>query len=435
MNRFAPMPEVGPPTPLRLPPMADTRLPSGLRVVAARYPSIPMAELRLAIPLAPRTSHEAAVHEVLAATLLQGTASRSHRSIVEALAVTGTTLSVGRTSRWLVLSASGPASAMQPLLTVLSDVLTSARHNDERVEAACGRAHNQVLTTRQQPHVMASEALLGHLYGELPQMEDVPQVAALRGVTGGDVRAAHQANVRPDRAVLIVVGDIDPHQAVAGACAALQPWAAGGTTLPAPCRPVISRPGTAWIRRPGATQSQIRLIRPTISRNDPQYAALTLANVVFGGYFSSRLVAELRERRGLAYRCEASFRDHLDQLVIAVEADTATASAPHTLQGIEQQLRNMAEHPPNSYEVTAARQYVTGMTALAASSQQAWAGSLLLTLTLGQEPDRIAQFLEHLTGVGDDEVAAAAARFYCPDDYHGIVLGDTAALSETDIPQ
>lgn len=53
MNRFAPMPEVGPPTPLRLPPMADTRLPSGLRVVAARYPSIPMAELRLAIPLAP----------------------------------------------------------------------------------------------------------------------------------------------------------------------------------------------------------------------------------------------------------------------------------------------------------------------------------------------------------------------------------------------
>lgn len=121
--------------------------------------------------------------------------------------------------------------------------------------------------------------------------------------------------------------------------------------------------------------------------------------------------------------------------VIAVEADTATASAPHTLQGIEQQLRNMAEHPPNSYEVTAARQYVTGMTALAASSQQAWAGSLLLTLTLGQEPDRIAQFLEHLTGVGDDEVAAAAARFYCPDDYHGIVLGDTAALSETDIPQ
>ncbi|MFD7377048.1 M16 family metallopeptidase [Streptomyces mirabilis] len=429
------LPPIGPVPPLTIPPTADVRLPSGLRVVAVRYPSIPMAELRLAIPLDAASSHTGAVHELLAATLLHGTPRRSRHTITDELAVSGAALAASRTSRWLGLTGSGPAAALPTLLAVLADSLTGAAHADDAVHAARDRARRQIATTRRQPQVIASEALLDQLYGDLPRMQDVPRGDAIAAVGPDDVRHAHRTVVRPDNAFLVLVGDLAPEAAVAEAARALQPWRAlspGQDPGTAPQLPVLRRPGTARVHRPGAVQSQIRLVRPAIGRDHPDFAALTLANIVFGGYFSSRLVADVRERRGLAYRCEAAFRDHLDQLVISLEADTATASAPETLRRIHAQLRLMAEQPPSAAEVEAARRYVTGMTALATSSQQAWAGSLLMSLTLSQEPDRIAHFLDALTRVTVEDVAAAAARFYDPADYHGIVLGDTAHLTDTD---
>ncbi|MGW3121283.1 M16 family metallopeptidase [Streptomyces sp. NPDC001107] len=431
-TRTASLPAIGPVPPLVLPPIADVRLPNGLRVVALRHASIPMAELRLAVPLDADGFPAAAVHELLAATLLHGTPRHDREAITDTLATAGATLSASRSSRWLGLNGSGPAAALPTLLGVLGESLVEARHTEPAVRAARERAVRQVATTRRQPHLLATEALLGHLYGPLPRMTDVPYAADLAAVTAEEVRAAHRDVVRPDRAVLVLVGDLDPDRAVTRAAQALEEWRPAGASPPPRHTPVIRQPGVARIHRPGAAQSQIRLVRPAPDRGHPDFAALTLANIVFGGYFSSRLVADVRERRGLAYRCESAFHDHLDQLVISLEADTATASAAGTLRRMRHVLLGMAQQPPSTAEVEAARRYVTGMTALATSSQQAWASSLLLSLTLGQEPDRIARFLDELAAVTTAEVAAAAARFYHPTDYHGVVLGDTAHLTETD---
>ncbi|MFG2789903.1 M16 family metallopeptidase [Streptomyces sp. NPDC048419] len=432
MTHTALLPPVGSVPELVLPPTADVRLPSGLRVVALRHASIPMAELRLAVPLDAGSFRTAAVHELLAATLLHGTPRRDRESITDGLARDGAVLSASRSSRWLGVSGSGPAAALPTLLGVLGECLVEARHADPAVLAARDRAVRQVATTRRQPHLLASEALLGHLYGPMPRMTDVPHEADLAAVTAEEVRAAHRDAVRPDRAVLVLVGDLDPVHAAALAARALGEWRPAGAPPPLRHTPETGRTGVARIHRAGAAQSQIRLVRPALDRTEPGFAALTLANIVFGGYFSSRLVADVRERHGLAYRCESAFHDHLDRLVISLEADTATASAAGTLRRMRHVLRGMAERPPSQAETEAARRYVTGMTALATSSQQAWASTLLLSLTLGQEPDRIAHFLSELATVTTADLAAAAARFYDPTDYHGVVLGDTAHLTETD---
>ncbi|MFR0358366.1 M16 family metallopeptidase [Streptomyces sediminimaris] len=432
MTRTALLPPVGPVPEPAPPPTADVRLPSGLRVVALRHASVPMAELRLAVPLDADGFRTAAVHELLAATLLRGTPRHDQETIADGLARAGALLSASRSSRWLGVSGSGPAAALPTLLGVLGECLVGARHADPAVRAARERAVRQVATARRQPHLLATEALTGRLYGPLPRMTDVPHRADLAAVTAEEVRAAHRDAVRPDRAVLVLVGDLDPGQAVGLAARALGEWRPAGTPPPLPHTPRIRRPGVTRIHRPGAAQSQIRLVRPALGRDHPGFAALTLANIVFGGYFSSRLVADVRERHGLAYRCESAFHDHLDQLVIALEADTATESAAGTLRRMRHVLRGMAERPPSAAETEAARRYVTGMTALATSSQQGWASCLLLSLTLGQEPDRIGRFLDELATVTPADVAAAAARFYDPTDYHGVVLGDTAHLTETD---
>ncbi|MFD8631173.1 M16 family metallopeptidase [Streptomyces sp. NPDC059533] len=436
MNRNSVLPPIGPPVPVVLPPLVDVRLENGLRVIAARHASTPMTELRLAIPLRVESFADAAVQEVLAASLL-GHASPGERGpAYDGLAASGSLMSATRSARWLGVAGSGPSSVLPLQLDVLARSLTRPRFTDDVVRAVTVRARGQLAATRAQPQLMASEALVEHLYGPMPQMQDVPREADLAAVGHEQVLLAHHRCVRPDRAALILVGDLDPDLAVEQVARAFAEWEAAGTaTRETTGGPLLPRPRArtiARVPRPGATQTQIRLVRPGLARTDPGFAALTLANIVFGGYFSSRLVAEVRERHGLAYRCESVFRDHLDQLVVAVEADTATEHGRRTLDHLRAQLRRMRAQPPTSAEIEAARRYVTGMTALAASSQQGWASSLMLALATGQEPERIGRILDDFTAVTEDDVAAAAGRFFDPDDFHGVVLGDSPTPFETE---
>ena len=53
--------------------------------------------------------------------------------------------------------------------------------------------------------------------------------------------------------------------------------------------------------RPGSVQSSMRLALPAVGRTHPDHAALQLANLVFGGYFSSRWVENIREDKGYTY--------------------------------------------------------------------------------------------------------------------------------------
>ncbi|WP_446926472.1 hypothetical protein, partial [Klebsiella pneumoniae] len=70
-------------------------------------------------------------------------------------------------------------------------------------------------------------------------------------------------------------------------------------TLAAP--PAISGDRLLAVHRHGAVQSQVRLSGPAVTRADPAYPAHQLANLVYGGYFSSRLVENLREDKGFTY--------------------------------------------------------------------------------------------------------------------------------------
>ena len=107
--------------------------------------------------------------------------------------------------------------------------------------------------------------------------------------------------VSPTGALLLVVGDVRPAAALDAVEAALGDWAVGSSPAKAPALPSVSAGALMLVDRPGAVQSNLRLAGPGLRRSDPGYAALQLANTIFGGYFSSRLVANLREDKGYTY--------------------------------------------------------------------------------------------------------------------------------------
>ncbi|QUH00340.1 insulinase family protein [Saccharopolyspora erythraea] len=424
-----PLPPLGEPRAGQPSVAVDTVLDNGLRVIAARHGVVPMVELRLRIPFAGDDPMHPARAEVLAETLLTGTARRDRVQVDKDLATVGGDLHAGVDPERLSLSGDSLASGLGTLLDVLADALTGATYADHEVEGERDRLVERIAVARSQPRVIAREELQRHRYGDHPFVREVPEAEDVAKVTAEEVRALHRESVLPRGSVLVLVGDIDPDQAVAEVARRLSGWQADASAKEIPALPEVRGGDVRLVHRPGAVQSQLRFSAQALPRTDPRYPALQIANLAFGGYFSSRLVENIREDKGYTYGAHSSFEFTRDNGTLLVDADTASEVTAAALLETRYEFGRLALVPPTETEVESARQYAIGGLLTSTSSQSGLASMLVVLGSFGLGQDWLAAHPQRLREVTVDQVAEAAALF-APTAFTGVVVGDAEKLSD-----
>ncbi|MGH3544823.1 MAG: M16 family metallopeptidase, partial [Mycobacteriales bacterium] len=161
------VPALTPPRPAVTPEVAERTLASGLRVMVVRRASVPLVELRLRIATVGEQASLAA-SELLAETVLSGTATRSNTQIASTLQGIGGDLGSAIDADRLLFSGSCLASGLPALLDVLGDVLTSAGYPEREVGLERDRLVDSIQVALAQPSTAARRALLHRLYGAHP---------------------------------------------------------------------------------------------------------------------------------------------------------------------------------------------------------------------------------------------------------------------------
>ncbi|TDV37577.1 putative Zn-dependent peptidase [Actinophytocola oryzae] len=406
----------------------DTVLDNGLRVIAVHSPTVPMAEVRLRIPFAGSDRRHAAIAEVLAATILTGTARRDRVAMDTDLALVGGELGAGVDPERLSIGGNALASGFDTLLDVLADALTGASYPDNEVEGERARLVERIAVARSQPSVIAREALQQRRYGDHPFTRETPQASDVATVTVDEVRAMHQGSVLPRGSVLVFVGDVEPGQAITKIGNALAGWASDKSAVELPDLPSVDGGDVLFVPRPGAVQSQLRLSAQAIARTDPKYPALQLANLVYGGFFSSRLVENIREDKGYTYHARSSLEFTVRGATLLVDADTASEVTAPALLEMRYELARLGVVPPTTDEVETVRQYAIGSLLIATASQTGLASQLAALVPLGLGAEWLAEHPGRLAEVTREQVAEAALEFFSPTRFTGVVVGDAAQL-------
>lgn len=414
---------------------ADTVLESGLRVLVVQRATVPVVELRLVVPFAePAGFTTGSPHvgsaEVLAATLLAGTSRRDRLALDTELAAVGAEVGASVDPERLVLGGSVLAEGLEVLLDVLADVLTGATYPVEEVDSERDRLVERLEVARSQPGVLAREAVLRRSLAGHPSAHEVPETAEVTAVTAGDVRALHARSVVPRGSLLVLVGDVQPEAAVEQVRTALNGWSSEHTAAVLDPWPTITPAPTLLVDRSGAVQSQIRLVAQGVARTDPGYPAAQLANLVFGGYFSSRLMENVREDKGYTYGASSGLDASQAGQVLTVELDTSRETTAAALMETVYELARVVLVPPTDAEISSARQYAIGALSISLATQSGLASTLSRLVPLGLEPGWIREHPGRLAATTDAEVRAAAARIFGPGRFTGIVQGDAAVLSE-----
>ncbi|KID28931.1 putative Zn-dependent peptidase [Prauserella sp. Am3] len=408
----------------------DTVLASGLRVLAVRKPGAPMVELRMTIPFGSAVADgmHTATAEVLADTITTGTRRRDRVAIDTDLALIGGDLGTAVDPEHLSVSASSLASGLPTLLDVLADLLTEATYADHEVQREAARLVERLAVARTQPRVIAREALQKHRYGDHPYTREVPLPEDVERVTPEAVRALHPAAVLPRGSVLVLVGDIDPQSALAEVEKALGDWRSDVAATELPPLPALEGGDVLLVPRAGAVQSQIRLSAQGLPRTHERYPALQLANLTFGGYFSSRLVENIREDKGYTYGAHSGFEFTDGAATVQVDADTASDVTAAALLETRYELGRLGLVPPTEAEVESVRQYATGALLIGSASQAGLANQLIGLASVGLGLDWLRGQPGRLAAVTTEQVAEAALEFFAPTRFTGVVVGDADLL-------
>jgi predicted Zn-dependent peptidase len=419
------LPELAPPGELRLPETVERKLPNGLTVLVIRRPTVPLVELRLRVPFA---RAELADASMLVQTVLSGTESMSNIEIAAELQTIGGALSAGVDPDRLLISGNGLASGLDRGLAILAEVLTGASYPVEEVSTERERLADRIQVARSQPSHLARVALLRRMYGDHPYAVQTPTPEQVRAVGTGALQQLHAARLHPAGATLVLVGDLDPEAALDSAATALAGWQGGGERAELPPAPPL-RPGPLVLAdRPDAVQSSLRLALPAVPRTHPDHAALQLANLVFGGYFSSRWVENIREDKGYTYGPLTSVEHGVAGSVLVGMAEVATeVTAPALLETLYE-LGRLATLPPTTAELEQARQYALGSLQLGMSTQAGLAGLASTYAGIGLRLDFLARHAEALAKATVDDVAAAAATYLAPAKAVTVVLGDATRV-------
>jgi zinc protease len=421
MSVITALPELGPNRELTLPTRAERTLANGLTVLAVRRSSVPLVELRLRIPFA---RADLASTAVLTHTLFSGTADKSTVDIAAALQGVGGALGSGADPDRLLVSGNALVSGLDRLLEILAEVLTGATYPNDEVETERARLADRIRVARSQPSHLARVALLKRIYADHPYAVQTPQPEEVTEVGPDALQVLHGQRVQPDGATVVLVGDLDPDAAIAAAEKALSGWTGANPQPDLPPVPAIEPGALTLVDRPGSVQSSLRLALPGVPRTHPDHAVLQLANLVFGGYFSSRLVENIREDKGYTYSAHSSLEHSVAGSVLTMNADVATeVTAPALLETVYE-LGRIASVPPRADELAQARQYALGTLQLGMSTQAGLAGLTSTYAGFGLRLDYLADHAQRLASATLDDVAEAAATYLAPARAAVVVLGD-----------
>ncbi len=418
----------GPMPPLRLPDFQRCTLNNGLEVWLVQRPQLPMVTLHLVLHAgAERDRRLPGRATMTAETLDAGTATLDHVRIAQGIEHLGASFNVRASIDGAFLTLTCLTRHLGSALRVAAEVLTRPAFPEEEFHRRIRQRRTGLLQQLDRPAAIASLALQQALYGSRHPYGNDPQGTprSLLAMRTDDARAFWDACYRPGNGTLIAVGDIALDELRRLLEYHLGSWV-GGT---APRRIHIPTPGLQkrkilLVHKAGATQSEIRLGRPALSRTSPGVYAALVMNRCLGGQFSSRLNANLRERRGITYGAFSTFSLYKGIgpfVASAAVARDKTAVAMREFLGEIDRMRDKGMRPE---ELRFAQRGLVGSLPLGFETPAQIAAALQILPLYGLPEDYFATYAENIKAVTLEDVREAAGRSLDTSHMQLVVVGD-----------
>ncbi len=317
---------------------------------------------------------------------------------------------------------------MTPTMDLLRDSLIAPSFVPQAIERVRAQVQSNIQSDLKSPRKIASQAFAELAFGDHPygssQDGTLQSVAAL---TRDDLVAAHKGALARDRVYVAAVGDINAAQLSSLLDELLAGLPETGAPIPADITPNL--PGGTQVVPFPTPQSVAVFAQRGIDRDDPDFfAAFVLDLIIGGGSFESRLMQEVREKRGLTYGVYSYLVDRDLAQYWAGSVASANDRVAQAVNVIRDEWVKVLEHGVTQEELDNAKTYLTGAYPLRFDGNGPIANLMVGMQVEGLPVDYIATRNDQVNAVTLADVQRVAQRLLDPEGLTFVIVGQPEGL-------
>jgi zinc protease len=430
------VPEPGKTPVLKVPAWTKSTLSNGAQLIVSPKRDLPLVTVSVNFIGGTNqfeTPEKLGVGSFTAAMLSEGTLTRSGDDLADAQQLLGTRIGSSIGGEGGSLSFTALSSKLDPALDLLAEMMLTPTFPADALERLRSQRLIGLKQAKDQPASIANDVFSKVVYGNQHPYGRVVTENTVKAITREDIAAFHKAYYQPGRAVITVVGDVDPAAVKTSMERAFAKWPSGGD------RPSFSYPATPAPRamsiylvdKPKSAQSIFALGTPGPARDTPDYFAISVMNHILGGLFQSRLNHLIREVKGYSYGVSSSFgfgkgpgRFRAGGSIITAKTDSALIDFMNELRGVQ------GGKPFTEDEIKQGKESLIQSLPASFGSVNATAGAISNIFLQGLPETYYQEYASKIDAVTSDDLVRVAKKYIDLANLNIVIVGDRATIEE-----
>lgn len=356
--------------------------------------------------------------------LREGSLRFTAQQIAEKLDYYGAWLELASSSECAYITLYSLNKYLAETLEVLESVIKEPTYPAKELQTVIDTNIQQHLVNLTKVDFLAQRQLLRSLYGEGHPCGHLVSEADYRAITPDVLRAFYEQYYHSDNCAIFLSGYVTDDTISRVTDAFGVPF---GRPLPKALLPAYSFQAVPQkritVEREDALQSAIKLGCTTITRQHPDYLKTRVLMTLFGGYFGSRLMSNIREDKGYTYGISAGIGFYPDSgmLVISTEADNEYVEP--LINEVYREIDRLHEDLVPVEELTMVRNYMLGEMCRSYESPFSLADAWTFIYVSGLDDAYFNRSLEALNEVTSSEIRELARRHLCKETLKEVIAG------------
>lgn len=302
------------------------------------------------------------VSDVAAKLLKSGTEQLSSFELSEQIDLYGSTIRTGAGYNTFNVSLYCMNRFLEPSLRLLKTCLTDIIFPEKEIELFQKNAISKLKVSREKNDYLADVSFRKAVYGELHPYGYETTEEDIKNITQDILLQFYHSDVHPDNCTVFLAGKFADEELrlineyIGG-------WKSGYTPVSESNKDSLraSNPEKKIrITKEKSVQASIVIGKELFNKHHEDYAAFTLLNTIFGGYFGSRLMSNIREEKGLTYGIYSGLSALKYSGTFSIQTDTNVEKLDLCLREIYLETERLQNELISPHEIVLARNYLMG---------------------------------------------------------------------------
>ncbi len=306
------------------------------------------------------------------------------------------------------------------------DLLQNPEFRADKLDIAQKQMYDAISRRNDEVGGIAARESTKLAYGPDNPYAREPEYATIAAITRQDLLDWHKTYIQPNHIILGISGDFDSAAMEAKLRAAFDAWPKGGELTKQEIQYHPAPPGYYLIPKDDVNQSTIQMVGLGITRNNPDYYAISVFNQAFGGGFSSRLFNDIRTQRALAYEVGGGIGAYFGHLGIQqFIVGTKSATTIESIKALDEDIDDLAKHPITDAEIKAAKDAILNAFIFRLDSPDKVLAERVIYQFYGYPADWLDKYPAEIEKVTAADVNRVAAKYLHRDQLAVLVVGNT----------